>query len=278
MTVNHRYAELDFMDCNLYIGRPAMLRTCDYEVTPELLRSELALLGVKAGLVSHVVAREYHPSAGNDLLMDALATSPDFAPCWIVLPHHTGEMPEPETLVANMIAKGVRAAKLFPAIAGGAGHRFHLHRHVVGDLLSTLERYRIPLFVDYLLGRRDDVDWREISEVCERHPDLPVVLVRSSGRSSRMLIPLMKALPNLHMETSFYHSHRGLEVLVESVGPERILFGSNYPFNTLPGSVFRVAHTQISWADRRLIAGDNLRRLLAGVRVADQAVKGDGAA
>lgn len=276
MTVTHRYAELDFMDCNLYIGRPAMLKTCDQEVTAELLQSELDRLAVKGGLISHIVAREYHPSVGNDLLMDALATSPEFAACWIVLPHHTGEMDEPETLAANMIARGVRAAKLFPAIAGGAGHRFHLHRHVVGDLLTVLERCRIPLFIDYLLGRRDDVDWREVSEVCERHPDLPVVLVRSSGRSSRMLIPLMKAHPNLHMETSFYHSHRGLEVLADLVGPERILFGSNYPYNTLPGAVFRVAHTQVSWEHRRLIAGGNLRRLLAGIRTG--AVKGGGAA
>lgn len=261
--MEHRYAELGFSDCNLYIGRPAMQKTCNQEVTVAALRAELSDLGVEGGLVSHVVAREYHPAVGNDLLMQAIAGRPEFAASWVLLPHHTGEMPEPEPLVAAMLQQGVRAAKVFPAIAGGAGHRFHLHPYVVGPLLRELERYRIPLFIDYLLGRRDDVDWREVAEVCDRHPRLPVVLVRSSGRSNRMLIPLMKALPNLHMETSFYHTHRGLEALVDAVGPDRILYGSNYPYGTLPGPVFRVAHSQIPTDAKRLIAGENLRRLLA---------------
>jgi hypothetical protein len=270
----HRYHELGFFDCNLYIGRPAMQRTCNQEVTVPSLRAELAELGVQEGLACHVLAREYHPSAGNELLLQALAGEPGLAPCWVLLPHHTGEMPEPEPLVAQMLGRGVRAAKLFPAIAGGAGHRFQLHPYVAGPLLKELERYRVPLFVDYLLGRRDDVDWREVAEVCDRYPNLPVVLVRSSGRSNRMLIPMMKALPNLHMETSFYHTHRGLEALVDLVGPDRILFGSNYPYNTLPGPVFRVAHSQVAPEAKRMIAGENLRRLLAGVLPGPAAVEG----
>lgn len=264
--MQHRYAELDFFDCNLYLGRPAMVHTCNEEVTPARLRAELDQLSIKGGLVTHVVAREYHPSVGNELLMTELAGHPEMAPCWVLLPHHTGEMPEPAALVDRLLKAGVRAARVFPGIAGGAGHRYPLHRHVVGELFTALERNRIPLLIDYILGRRDDVDWREMADVCERHPNLPVVLVRSSGRSSRVLFPMMRALPNLHMEISFYHSHRGIEALADYVGPERILFGSNYPYNTLPSPVFRVAHSQISLEAKRLVAGGNLRRLLAGVQ------------
>lgn len=264
--MEHRYLSLDFFDCSLYIGRPAKVPTVNREITPSSLKEELGELAITGGLVTHVTAREYHPAAGNPLLLQQLNGHPELAPCWVLLPHHTGEMAEPRPLVRSMLASGVRAARVYPGIANGDGHRFPLHRLVVGELFAELERNRIPLFIDYLLGRRDDVNWGEVAEVCERHPKLPVILIRSSGRSSRTLHAFMRALPNLHMEISFYHAHRGIEALVEDVGPERILFGSNYPYNTLPAPVFRVAHSLIPLEAKRLIAGGNLRRLLAGVR------------
>lgn len=259
------YSELGSFDCNLMVGRPAALATCDREVTPDALLEQLAGLGVRRALVSHVVAKEYHPSVGNAQLLEALAGQPELLPCWVVLPHHTREMPEPEALIAQMLASGVRAARIYPGISGGMGHRFSLLPHVAGPLLATLERHRIPLFVDYLLGRRDEIDWREVVDVCERHPGLPVVLIRPGGRSDRNLYPLMRGLPNLHIESSGYNANRGIEALAEYTGPERILYGSGYPYNTMPGALFRVAHSRMPLPWRQLVAGGNLERLLNGV-------------
>lgn len=259
------YADLGFFDCNAFIGRPAARGLLTGPTDPSTLLAEMDKVGVQHALVTHVQAREYHPSEGNRLLMAELTGHPRLFPCWTLLPHHTGEMPEPEVLVRQLLDAGVHAARVFPAVAGGWGHRFSLNKYVAGPLLKVLERHHIPLFVDWLLARRDDPPWRDVIELCENYPALPLVLVRVGGRSDRDVFPLLEAFPNLHIETGGYVAHRGLEGLVERYGAHRLLYGSGYPYYTLTGAAFRLAHTQLPVESRRLIAGDNLRRLLSGV-------------
>ena len=50
--------------------------------------------------------------------------------------------------------------------------------------------------------------------------------------------------------------------MVARYGAERLLYGSNYPRTSMGGPRLMVAHGDIDEAARRLIAGDNLRRLL----------------
>lgn len=219
-------------------------------------------LGVRRALVGHVAAREYHPAVGNAELLEELAGHPRLHPCWAVLPHQTGEMSEPAALVSEMRRHGVRAARVFPGVSRGWGHRFSLDRYVSGPLLTALEGAGIPVLVDYLLFRRDELDWREIADVCERHPGLKLVLIRAGGRSARNLYPMMDAFPNLHVGTAGYAVHRGLEALCERFGPGRLLFGSGFPYWSLGGAVFQLAHARIPLQAKRQIASGNLRRLL----------------
>lgn len=265
--------EIRFFDCNTFVGRPSAAGSLVGETTPESLVAEMEKVSVGRALVTHVQAREYHPAEGNPLLMTTLEGSARLSACWVVLPHHTGEMPPPGQLIDNLLAEGVRAVRVFPGVSGGWGHRFSLNRYVVGDLFEALARRRIPLLLDYLLFRREDPPWDEVVRVCESYPTLPILLIRPGGRSDRNLYPLLAAFDNLYIETGGYVVHRGIEKVVERFGPERLLFGSGYPYYTMAGAAYRLARASISEESRRMIGSGNLESLLSGVHVED--VEGD---
>ena len=86
--------------------------------------------------------------------------------------------------------------------------------------------------------------------------------LQSGPADTPLLLPLLKECPNLHVEVSYFTAHRGVEYLTQNIGAERIIFGSGLPWGPPgPGKV-AVNYAAISDEERRLIAGDNLRRLL----------------
>jgi predicted TIM-barrel fold metal-dependent hydrolase len=154
-----------------------------------------------------------------------------------------------------MFAQGVKAARVFPH---PDSHNFSLRHWAAGGLLESLESKRVPLFVD-----EEEIDWDVIHEICERHPELPLVLTNVNYRVDRSLYALWKTYSNLFIELSSYCSHGGIEEATVRFGSERLLFGSNLPFFTPGSAIGMLSCAKISESDRKRIAGDNLRRLLS---------------
>jgi len=107
----------------------------------EALVAELASNGIARALVYHADAVGYDPVEGNRRLLDEIACYPALEPCWVLLPHHTGEFPPPDVVLAQMLAKGVCAARVFPRT-----FRFAFRLWNLGELLSALADHRIPLW------------------------------------------------------------------------------------------------------------------------------------
>ncbi|MDX1548570.1 MAG: hypothetical protein R3247_16360 [Rhodothermales bacterium] len=103
-----------YLDCHASLG---MHGPTDARVPwrlPELL-ADLRHAGIHGALVYHWLAREYDPGYGNHALLGEIADHRDrLVPCWVLLPHHTGEMAPGPEVVRAMQAHGVRAARMFP--------------------------------------------------------------------------------------------------------------------------------------------------------------------
>ena len=245
---------LRFFDCNCAIGRQSVRRN-EQLFRPEEVIEEMRRVGIAEALVYHVVARDYFPPAGNARLAAQIGDRRALHPCWVVMPHHTGEMPVGEELVEAMRAGGVRAARVFPK-----SQNFRLNEWTVGRLVSALQDARIPLFLD--MG---ETNWDELAQVLTSYPRLPVVLCGVGYRTNRYLYPLLEAFENFHVEIFFYEIHRALEDVCKRFGASRLLFGTGMPFFS-PGSVLMtVKYAMIGDADKQAIAGGNLERLLQGV-------------
>jgi predicted TIM-barrel fold metal-dependent hydrolase len=247
-------AEFSFFDCHCMIGRRTERDPGEIWRVDQLL-TDMAYFGIARTLVFHALAKEYAPSVGNERLLEEIEGRESLYGCWVALPPHTGEMPKPEAFVRTMIRARVRAVRVFPKL-----HSFSLDEWCCGPLWKALEARRVPVLID-----RDQVEWSEVWELCNAHPNLPVILTGVGYREDRKLYPLFEACDNLYVEISWYGVHLGIEEVCRRFGAGRLLFGTRMPFFTPGTALTAVRYAQISSEEKRRIAGETLQRLLEDV-------------
>jgi len=186
---------------------------------PDDFLADYEYYGIDAALVHHAVAVEYHQDYGNRRLLEEIAGRPRLIPQWVLMPHHTHEIAPADELIPEMLELGVRSARVYPKM-----HGFPTSEHVCGPLFTALQEHRIPLFADV-----SELSIDEAAKLCERYPELPMVLCGIAWGSDRVLEPALERSPNLHVETMCLYE-------------------------------------DISEQDRAKIAGGNLLRLLNEVR------------
>ncbi len=211
--------------------------------------------GIGAALVYHASALEYHQDYGNRRLLEEIDGHPGLVPQWIVMPHHTQEMAPPNELVAEMLERGVRSARIAPKM-----HGFPLTDAVSGPLFEALQERRIPVFADLT-----ELGIEQAADLCERYPELPLVLCGIAWGSDRQLEPALERAPNLHVETHSFQGHRAYERFVRDFGPDRLIFGTGLPHCSPGAAMMMSLYEQIDDEDRQKVAGGNLLRLLLSV-------------
>jgi predicted TIM-barrel fold metal-dependent hydrolase len=224
----------------------------------------LDLLGMSEALVYHASAHQYDASFGNEALSKELAFYPRLHPCWVVQPHHTGEMPDAQALVTRMLESGIRAARLFPRQIGP------LRPYVYGPLFAALADRAVPLLLDFELGHysthMDSIDWDGLDWALGTYRRLPITLVRPGQAIDRMLLPFMERHENLYVETSYYIGGGALERLGSRFGAERLLFGTGMPLYAPGPAITLLTYSGLDEEAKRLVGGDNLRHLLNQVQ------------
>lgn len=245
-----------FFDANCSVGRTGHPLLHDIPDAAGLL-AEMDTAGVEDALAYHTVARDADPRLGNALLMKEIEGRRRLQPVWVVLPHHTAEMPAPDVLLSEMKASGVRAVRLYPT---RAHHGFTLAAWCAGELLSALSAARVPLILD-----AEAVSWEDVHMLLGAYPGLPLIMANCSYRHNRFLYPLFSEHPNLHVEISRFMGGGALEDIVARFGPGPLLFGTNMPQCTGTAAVALVTYAEISAEDRAAIAGENLRRIIAEI-------------
>jgi uncharacterized protein len=255
-------AEVAFFDANCQVGRyNYRLEGAPHDVAQ--LADDMQEQGIARRLVYHAMAKEYNPAVGNGKLLAEIAPYPGLDACWTVSTWVTGEMPPPEEFLAAMQANGVRAARFFTRY-----HYVPLSEWSLGALWSALEEARVPLFLDlgYRWATMDDFDPEPVYRLCSAHPALPVILVKHRMRFNRQPYQLLAACPNLRLELSGQWVYRTVGDVCQRFGPERILFGTNWPYMDSSFARAAVMYADISPDARAAVAGGNLCALLEGVK------------
>ena len=246
---------LRFFDCNCALG-PYRTRVFRFARTAEELIEEMDFSNIERALVYHTAMRFDHPAIGNELVLTATKNHPRLVSTWALLPHQTDELGfSPKTLFQEMRRKEIHALRLFPD-----DHRYFLDEITWGDEMALFQERRIPLFIRASLDR--------IATLLRSFPDL-VVITGSQGSNplDRYAWPLIEKYPNLMFETSGYLVDGGIEAFCKRYSASHLIFGSGFPDNAGGAAMLTLAQAEISQAEKRAIAWDNLNRLLVEARL-----------
>ncbi|MFH0963469.1 MAG: amidohydrolase family protein [Planctomycetota bacterium] len=244
---------ISFFDANCVVGRGAApLPGAILE--PEEILAEMDRVGIERALATHALATATDILGGNDRISQIAARHRRFDPCYVIVPHHNGEMPEGDALVRYLEEGGARAARMCPA-----QHRYPAGETWCGRTYATLAEAGIPVLIE---SRTNQITWGEVDEVMTAHPTLTLVLLRVNWRTERTVFALLAKHPNLKIETELYLPHRGIADITQRFGARRLIFGSGMPVYSAGAAMALILYAEIADADKQRIASTNLGEIL----------------
>ena len=102
----------------------------------------------------------------------------------------------------------------------------------------------------------------QIGATLGQYPQLRTVLVGAHYMHAMAVKPLLRRLPNAHIELSRYEKLGGVEELRDEFGAERLLYGSYYPRYAM-GPILYYLHTaDFSTDELAAVCAGNLERIL----------------
>lgn len=254
---------LDFLDLSVSYGRPSVPFTGVW-VDCAQLSAEMARSNVRQAAVYCLLSKTYQANWGNDLLIKDLAAFPSLIPTWVLVPSEDEMGCSPAEFADRLAANGVGAVRLFPSSQSqpAVATRYAFSRWFYGDFFEELERRNVPIILEFTPHRRSEPEWDHLYALACEFPGLSIVMGDGFQRAAWSLIKLMRACPNLYAQTSGLDVHRELEYMVEKVGPERFVAASKFPVATFGTMVGQVQFSNLPYEHKKLIAGDNARRLM----------------
>ncbi len=253
--------DLFFFDCNVSYGiasKPQLKQS----ITPDELLAEMDHCGIDEALVSCAMQR-YSPYVGNPTLIEQIRDQPRLHPVWTLLPHQTGEMPEPVHLIEEMKVKEVCALWAWPM-----EHHYLMDSVTFGPLFEEIIPRQIPLFFNLTSAGDTHSGWEKVAELLKDFPNLTLIATdQSVWGEDHYIRPLVERYPNFYVETSHYELANGLKDFYDKYGADRWLFGTSYPKRYMGGAVMQLINTDIPGTAKQSIAGGNLISLLETVKL-----------
>jgi predicted TIM-barrel fold metal-dependent hydrolase len=225
--------------------------------TLDEIRAALARSGIDGAVLMPT------DEADNVGLAEALAPNPEgfhfFA--WLD-PHHVDR-----TMTFLEEHRGhVAGLKVHPSL-----ERLRVDDPAWTPFLEFADRWRLPVIVH--CGRWQEMaSWKFCLTVAERHPDASIIIAHMGGdlptlQQECSLEVAHRGLPNVYLGTESIREYYSLRIALDRLGPERILFGSDYPLGW-PAAYLAVFDGALpSEEERRLVLGANLLRLMQRKRV-----------
>jgi hypothetical protein len=213
------------------------------------LLAEMDRCGVKQGLIYHAQTEAISPIDGNDLLESWLDEEARLVPQWSILPSDASI-----AQVQALYDQGrVSSVRLHDTRVAGLPFRPWAY----DELLGWLTARQLPLWIEL-----PEQDADELVTTLQGHPDLVTVLVGAHYVHHLLVRPLLRLLPNAHLELSRYEPIGEIEALRNEFGAARLLYGSWYWRYAMGPMLFYLHHTDLTTTELALVCSRNLERIL----------------
>jgi hypothetical protein len=157
--------------------------------------------------------------------------------------------------------KEMRGIKLHPST-----HHYPLTGAGYQAAFEVAERHRVPLLT-HTWGEGEEAllcSPKLVAVVAEQHPNVPIIVGHSGGvlPGYRLSVEAARRCPNVYLETCGSFQAMGLvEYLVDGVGADRVLFGTDVTFICMTAELGRVVYARLSTQEKRQVLGLNAARL-----------------
>ncbi len=203
--------------------------------------------------------------------LEALTASPHtdrFLPGGSVHPRDPARLEK----LRDQARRGARIVKLHPEM-----QRFYPYDPAAMEIYAECERIGLPVL--FHAGRsgiepegiRPYALLRHLEEPAASFPRLPIILGHGGARDLPDAIPLARRYSNVHLGIASLGAS-AIARLIDALGPERIVFGSDWPFYPVNTSLAKLLWATRDRADaREPILRGNALRLFASVEARREA-------
>ena len=226
------------------------------ESTVAALLSEMDRHGVARAVVVPVGKHlAVYNREGNDRVLSAAKGRPDR-----LIPFATANPWYGEKALAELeraFDLGAAGVKLHPGLQG-----FRLTDPVVRPLVGLCARHSKPIY--FHMGTPVLCMPYQLTELAMQYPEATFIMGRAAWSDFWYDVPhAVQAVNNIWVETS-HHVACFISLVMEKIGSERIVFGSDWPHNSMGVELAKITRFVARGKDRENILQRNMARILGG--------------
>jgi len=239
---------LEIIDANTTFG-PSPRITADISI--DRLLAAVKRHGVTKSLTLSTVGIFHSHNDGNADTIAQCQGKPELLPVATIDPRgYFGGLKQ----TSNLISQGFKMFRFFPGEQG-----WPLDHNVLEDILEEMEDNSVPVMIN--AGRTGDASALGRIIGGKEHP---LILEGVVFETLAEAVSVMKKHSNIYVETHSLLVPGGLRFLVDQIGADRIIFGSDCPRSSLGGALRYIKDSGISDEDMSKVLGGNIKRLLGG--------------
>lgn len=233
------------LDCELYLlDFPVAGRSYNISALESLLD--------EAGIDRAVLMPPVTMKPDNYWMIEQMQGNPRFIPCALLNPHF-GDKAVAE-LEIGVREWDIQGLKLMPT-----KHGFHVASNLAHPLMAKCAELGIPVSIHSEGGYAHPL---AIAALARAFPDVPVIMDHMGYRYwVTDAIEAARQVPNIYLATTAVMEPHFIDRAINSVGVERIVFGSNGPLAIPKMQLEVIKFLQLSPEDEAKILGETLAKL-----------------
>lgn len=242
------------IDAHLHIGKVNNFFSSGYS-TEELVNS-MDRLGISKGCVSSMYAIGPDASKGNQEIVEAVRKYPDrLVGMLCVNPSYKEEVEEQINI--HMASGCFQQFKLHPFLHGTDSHHENYE-----PVYVYAQEHRASILI-HTWGERDV---SVFSEVASKFREAIFIVGHAGGDIKGIQRAVMEAKKhdNIVLDiTSTWNYDGAIEFMVNQVGADRVIFGSDAVFNSQSAALGRVLYSRLTDNEKEKVLGLNMKRILS---------------
>ncbi len=236
----------DIVDINTLFG-PQPSASADLPV--EVLLALMEKHHISAACTLSTLGLLLDPTVGNSATRGACGERPDLIPVATLDPTlYMGD----RASVQKLKAEGFVMIRFFPSRQG-----WPIDIRPFESLMKVIGEIGLPVMID--IEAQGEIT--HLANILRVHPG-PVIIAGVDLGTLAEALCLLGEFPRLHLEISRLLAPGCLQLVIRSIGADRVLFGSGAPAQPMAGALYTLRYAGLSETAFQQILGSNARRIL----------------